>query len=578
MKSIPPLRDGSTWLVDAKAKADIFANTFVSKSHLPPEVVDTPFFSMPDQELDDFIPLRTRCTARLFKKLDESKATGEDKISAAILKRLSDCLAVPFTQVCRRLLYEGCWPRVWKTHLIVPIYKKGSAFNPGNYRGVHLTSILSKLAEKIIGHRLVPFLQRNAFGDNQWAFSSGLGASDLVTMLIVSWILGICTGKKIGAYLSDISGAFDRVFKILLLAKLYAKGVGSKYLNFLDAYLAPRKGKVVVQGSASEEIALEDTVFQGTVLGPPLWNTFFADVCEPAAEDGGREAIFADDLNVFKLFDRLLPLPDMMQSLDDCRQRVHAWGKVNRVIFDAAKEHLVVIHPRDSHGEPFKLLGLMIDLDLRMHSAIDQLLAKIRPKSTAILRTRAYYSIDDLITQYKTHIWGLVEIHTGGYFHAASFLLQKVAQVQTSFLNKLGVSEKDAFLTNNFAPTELRRNIGILGLLHKRVLGLCHRSFDRLLPWRSERFHTERGFGHSKQLYGHRLETKFQSALFFRSIFAMVDVYNNLPQSVVDAPNVKVFQKLLTDMARERCRVDRPQWPLSFSSRHGPDTSGTVIT
>ena len=74
---------------------------------------------------------------------------------------------------------------------------------------------------------------------------------------------------------------------------------------------------------------------------------------------------------MFKLFDRLLPLPDMMQSLDDCRQRVHAWGKVNRVILDAAKEHFVVIHPRDSHGEPFKLLGLMIDLDLHMHSAID---------------------------------------------------------------------------------------------------------------------------------------------------------------------------------------------------------------
>ena len=162
--------------------------------------------------------------------------------------------------------------------------------------------------------------------------------------------------------------------------------------------------------------------------------------------------------------------------------------------------------------------------------------------------------------------------------HAANSLLQKVSQVQTSFLNKLGVSEKDAFLTNNFAPTELRRNIGILGLLHKRVLGLCHRSFDRLLPWRSERFHTERGFGHSKQLYGHRLETKFQSALFFRSIFAMADVYNNLSQSVVDAPNVKLSQKHLTDMARERCRVDRPQWPFSFSSRHGPDTSGTEIT
>ena len=59
-------------------------------------------------------------------------------------------------------------------------------------------------------------------------------------MLIMSWILGICSDKKIGAYLSDITGAFDRVFKIYLLAKLYAADVDSTYLNFFDAYLAER--------------------------------------------------------------------------------------------------------------------------------------------------------------------------------------------------------------------------------------------------------------------------------------------------------------------------------------------------
>ena len=86
------------------------------------------------------------------------------------------------------------------------------------------------------------------------------------------------------------------------------------------------------------------------------------------------------------------------------------------------------------------MLGLMIDLDLRMHSAIDQLLSKIRPKSTAILRTRAYYSDSELLQQYKTHIWCLVEMHCGGYFHAATSLLDKVDQVQKKFLHKVGIS------------------------------------------------------------------------------------------------------------------------------------------
>lgn len=67
----------------------------------------------------------------------------------------------------------------------------------------------------------------------------------------------------------------------------------------------------------------------------------------------------------------------MMQNLADCRQRLLAWGKVKRVILDADKEHSVIIHPRDFHDEPFKLLDLMIDLALRIHSANDYLLAQI---------------------------------------------------------------------------------------------------------------------------------------------------------------------------------------------------------
>ena len=158
------MRDGNTWLVDAKAKADLFARTFASKSKLPSEEIDTPFFGCAHVELGEFVPFRSRATKRLFKKLDETKATGHDHISALILKTLSEELAVPFTIICRRLFYEACWPKVWKLHLIVPIFKRGSAFKAGNYRGVHLTTILSKLAEKVIGARLVLFLQVNAFG------------------------------------------------------------------------------------------------------------------------------------------------------------------------------------------------------------------------------------------------------------------------------------------------------------------------------------------------------------------------------------------------------------------------------
>ena len=208
-------------------------------------------------------------------------------ISASILKRLCDCLAVPFTIVVRRLFHEGCWPSAWKYHLICPIFKRGSAFMPGNYRGIHLTTILSKIAEKLVGKNLVPFLQKRAFGQNQWAFSPGRSSRDLVAMLMMSFVLAVCTNKKIGAFLSDISGAFDRVSKEILLSKLQGFGIGETCLRFLESYLESRIGNVVVQGKMSEDLIIDNSVFQGTVLGPPLWNSFFSDVSVPAQSIGG---------------------------------------------------------------------------------------------------------------------------------------------------------------------------------------------------------------------------------------------------------------------------------------------------
>ena len=80
--------------------------------------------------------------------------------------------------------------------------------------------------------------------------------------------------------------------------------------------------------------------------------------------------------------------------------------------------------------------------------------------------------------QFKTHIWGLMEANMGGIFHAATSLLAQIDRAQNRFLRELGISSEQALLDFNFPSPQIRRNISILGLLHKRVLGLCHSSYD----------------------------------------------------------------------------------------------------
>ena len=123
------------------------------------------------------------------------------------------------------------------------------------------------------------------------------------------------------------------------------------------------------------------------------------------------------------------------------------------------------------------------------------------------------------------------------------------------------------FLEFNFAPPGLHRDIGILGLLHKRVLGLSHHIFQRLLPFCCDVPGSYRQGNHDKQLYNHLQEANFQMSLFCRSIFAMTYVYNRLPQETVDCHNVTLFQRCLTKVARKACNDGDPDWSDLFSCR-----------
>ena len=65
-----------------------------------------------------------------------------------------------------------------------------------------------------------------------------------------------------------------------------------------------------------------------------------------------------------------------------------------------------------------------------MNQAIDKILAQVRPKVAAILRTRKYYKTAELIDQFKTHIWGLMEFQDDAIFHASDYLLSELDQVK----------------------------------------------------------------------------------------------------------------------------------------------------
>ena len=53
------------------------------------------------------------------------------------------------------------FPNEWKIAKVIPLFKKGSKREPGNYRPISVLPLVSKVFEKIIYYQLHDYLQEN---------------------------------------------------------------------------------------------------------------------------------------------------------------------------------------------------------------------------------------------------------------------------------------------------------------------------------------------------------------------------------------------------------------------------------
>ena len=146
-------------------------------------------------------------------------------------------------------------------------------------------------------------------------------------------------------------------------------------------------------------------------------------------------------------------------------------------------------------------------------------------KLTTILRTRRFHGVSQLVQVYKSKVLSFVEYRTPAVYHAAKTTLAGIDAVQRRFLRECGLSDEDALLHCNLVPLETRRDIAMLGLVYRSVLGGGPRHFANMFlpspPSASQK--------HDKQLLTHRSPRHLQ--ILSRSALVLVDVYNLSPRS-----------------------------------------------
>ncbi|GFS79338.1 probable RNA-directed DNA polymerase from transposon BS [Trichonephila clavipes] len=267
-----------------------------------------------------------------------AKSPGPDNFYPEFLKHLGcNALSVLLT------LYNHSWkygvPAIWKKAIVVPIPKKNKPLDDLNsYRPISLTSILSKVMERMITSRLDWYLEtNNLLTSSQAGFRKCQSTNQQVVFLGQSIKDALDQRYSALALFVDFEAAFDKVWRLKCIQKLQTLGVCNNMLMGIRNFISQRFSAVRLGNAISSFKQSETGLPQGTVISPILFNIFINDLPDLLASDGlTNTALFADDLAIW------CSTPKRDQSklntiLNLTLERLHLWCIENNMTVNLKK-------------------------------------------------------------------------------------------------------------------------------------------------------------------------------------------------------------------------------------------------
>ncbi|CAG4942909.1 unnamed protein product [Parnassius apollo] len=260
--------------------------------------------------------------------LKNSKAPGEDGITAELLKAGEKPVLEVLRKLFNSVLHGGTTPEAWSRSAVILFFKKGDNALLKNYRPISLLSRVYMLFSRVITNRLARRLD-DFQPPEQAGFRKGFSTIDHIHTLrqIVQkteeYNLPLCL-----AYV-DYEKAFDSVEIWAVLQSLQRCQVDCRYIEVLKCLYSRATMAIRVQNQSSKPIQLQRGVRQGDVISPKLFTAALEDVFKLLDWKGyginiNGEYIthlrFADDIVI--MAESLEDLSIMLNDLNSASQRI----------------------------------------------------------------------------------------------------------------------------------------------------------------------------------------------------------------------------------------------------------------
>jgi hypothetical protein len=555
---LPLLEDHGKVVSTDSERAELLLDHFNSVFHVPSSQTALEAVECPENPQWESLTCTTEEVRLLLSRLDSSKTAGPDNIHPLILKHLAPVIAPAVADLFNKSLSDCSVPSEWKRSIVKPIPKASRPTQVENYRPVCLTSVLSKILEKIVKKFILQRLQNNSTLNNeQHGFMKGRSCATNLLIARHQWIEALNTGTCVDVILIDFSKAFDKVDHEELFTRLSTCGINGKLLSWIKSFICNREWCVRVNDYMTDWQPTPSGVPQGTVLGPILFLIHINDLPEVLHS---ACALFADDLKIWKA----VVSENDRRTLQDDLYSLCEWSEKRKLPINPQKTKLLRIgkkleHTDGSyllHGETLQLestvrdLGLLTRNDLKSSAHTEKLYVSSLRMLWSLKRSFSTWTEKIALKLYTVFVRSILESSSPAFYPVTlgeKRKLERVQRLATRLIPSLrGLNYQERCRKLNLFTLDYRR-LRIDLIYTFRVLRLGDFPHLRCMFQLAEVTKTR---GHPLKLASIRYDNVMHSLCFARRI---TNQWNRLPESVVSVESVQAFKHHLDIFFAERC-------------------------
>jgi ribonuclease HI len=393
---IPPLKDGTDEIVDNECKAKVFMDTFFPRMAAP-EATENP----PPKEEIGWEPITKEEVHRALQRMKAMKAPGEDEIPTLVWKQMWPYVNEEIFQIFTASINLGHYPRQWKAAKIVVLRKpnKPDYAIPGAYRPISLLNTLGKVLEAVVAKRLSFYAETyNLLPNTQFGGRPGRNTEQALLVLSNAIDRAWIRARVVTLVAFDLKGAFNGVNSRVLDRQLKAQGIPTIIRNWIASFMQDRTASITFDDFESPRTALDNAgLAQGSPLSPILFIFFNAGLVNQPVDRKGGSSAFIDD------YFRWIVGPSAEDNLrklqEDDIPRIEQWARQTGSSFAAEKTELIhLTRKKTEHskgqliiqgttitpGTTAKLLGVVLDNELRWKPHVQQVLKRATRVNTAL--------------------------------------------------------------------------------------------------------------------------------------------------------------------------------------------------